>query len=65
MCVVQHSLSLGLYGDDPGEPEYLELEVGVAGDGHEQDSDNYYSNNPCGPLLQCYRCDVTKDPSLH
>jgi hypothetical protein len=39
MCVVQHSLSLGLYGDDPGGPEYLELEVGVAGDGHEQDSD--------------------------
>jgi hypothetical protein len=35
--VVQHSLSLGLHSDNPGGPGYLELEVGVAGDGHELD----------------------------
>jgi hypothetical protein len=31
----QRSQSHGLHGDDPGKPGYLELEVGVAGDGHE------------------------------
>jgi hypothetical protein len=35
--VVQRSLSVGLHGDDPSGPRYLELEVGVAGDGHELD----------------------------
>jgi hypothetical protein len=37
LFAVQCLLSLGLYGDDPSGPEYLELEVGVAGDGHECD----------------------------
>jgi hypothetical protein len=37
LFTVQHLLSLGQHGDDPGGPEYLELEVGVARDGHELD----------------------------
>jgi hypothetical protein len=35
MLIVQCLLSLGLHGDDPGRPGHLELEVGVAEDGHE------------------------------
>jgi hypothetical protein len=34
---IQRSLSFGLRGDDPCGPRYLELEVGVARDGHELD----------------------------
>jgi hypothetical protein len=30
-------LSIGLHNDDPSEPGYLELEVGIARDGHELD----------------------------
>jgi hypothetical protein len=30
-------MSFGLHGDDRGRPGYLELEVGVAGYGHELD----------------------------
>jgi hypothetical protein len=37
LLAVQRSLSLGLHGDDPSRPGYLELEIGVAGDGHEPD----------------------------
>jgi hypothetical protein len=37
LLIVQRSLSLGLHGDDSGGSSYLELEVGVAGDGHELD----------------------------
>jgi hypothetical protein len=37
LLIVQHSLSIGLHGDDPGGPGYLKLEVSVARDGHEPD----------------------------
>jgi hypothetical protein len=37
LLVVQCSMSFGLHGDDRGRPGYLELEVGVAGYGHELD----------------------------
>jgi hypothetical protein len=37
LLAVQRSLSLGLHGDDPSRPGYLELEIGVARDGHEPD----------------------------
>jgi hypothetical protein len=37
LLVVQRSLSLGVHGDNPGWPGYLELEVGIVGDGHELD----------------------------
>jgi hypothetical protein len=35
LLTVQHSLGLGLHGDDVDWPEYFELEVGIARDGHE------------------------------
>jgi hypothetical protein len=34
LLIVQGPLSLGLHGDDVGWSLYLELEVGVAGNGH-------------------------------
>jgi hypothetical protein len=37
LFVVQHLLSLDLYGDDLDGPEYLELEVGIVGNSHEPD----------------------------
>jgi hypothetical protein len=37
LLAVQCSLGLGLHGDDAGRPRYLELEVGIVGDGHELD----------------------------
>jgi hypothetical protein len=37
LLTVQHLLDLGIYDDDFGRPWYLELEVGVAGDGHKLD----------------------------
>jgi hypothetical protein len=37
VLVVQRSLSFSLHNDDPGGLVYLELEVGIAGDGHELD----------------------------
>jgi hypothetical protein len=35
LLAVQCSLGLGLHGDDASGPRYLELEAGVARDGHE------------------------------
>jgi hypothetical protein len=35
LLTIQHSLGLGLHGDNVSGPEYLELEVGIAGDDHE------------------------------
>jgi hypothetical protein len=37
LLTVQRSVRLGLHGDDPDGPGYLEFEVGVTGDDHELD----------------------------
>jgi hypothetical protein len=37
LLAVQRLLSLGLHSDDPDGTGYLELEVGIARDGHELD----------------------------
>jgi hypothetical protein len=42
-------LRLGLHGDDTDRSRYLELEVGVAGDGHEHDITRLPQDNVVRP----------------